>query len=52
MSKAKLLGRQTRYIPNGKADMAKRKKVYQRGRENRQPCERPVVPAEQKEGKA
>lgn len=53
MSKAKLYGWQTRYIPNGKADMRHRKKVYQRGREkNRQPCERPVVPAEQKEGKA
>ena len=32
MSKAKLYGQQTQYIPNTKADMGKRKKVYQRGR--------------------
>lgn len=33
MSKAKVYGQQPRYIPNSKADMRHRKKVYQRGRE-------------------
>ena len=33
MSKPKLYGMKTRYIPNAKSDMRYRKKVYQRGRE-------------------
>lgn len=33
MSKARLLGMKTSYIPNSKADMRFKKKVYQRGRE-------------------
>lgn len=33
MSKPGLLGMRTSYIPNSKADMRFRKKVYQRGRE-------------------
>lgn len=52
MSKARIYGKQTKYIPNAKADMRHRKKVYQRGREkNGLQCERPVVPEGQKEGK-
>lgn len=37
MSKAKLYGQKTGYIPNAKADMGKRKKVYQRGRGKNRP---------------
>ena len=37
MSKAKLYGQQAKYIPNAKADMGKRKNVYQRGREKNRP---------------
>ena len=33
MSKPKMYGAKTGYIPNAKADMRYRKKVYQRGRE-------------------
>lgn len=33
MSKPKKLGMNATYVPNGKADMRHRKKVYQRGRE-------------------
>jgi hypothetical protein len=33
MSKPKMYGMNTGYIPNAKADMRHRKKVYQRGRE-------------------
>ena len=33
MSKPKMYGQKTGYIPNAKADMRYRKKVYQRGRE-------------------
>ena len=33
MSKAKMYGNQTGYVPNAKADMRHHKKVYQRGRE-------------------
>lgn len=33
MSKPKMLGMKTGYVPNAKADMRYRKKVYQRGRE-------------------
>lgn len=33
MAKPKLIGMKTGYIPNAKADMRHRKKVYQRGRE-------------------
>ena len=33
MSKPKLIGTKTGYIPNAKADMRHHKKVYQRGRE-------------------
>lgn len=33
MSKPKLLGMKSAYIPNSKADMRHHKKVYQRGRE-------------------
>lgn len=33
MSKAKMYGMKTGYVPNAKADMRYRKKVYQRGRE-------------------
>lgn len=33
MSKPKLIGMKTSYIPNAKADMRYRKKVYQRGYE-------------------
>lgn len=33
MSKPKMFGLKTGYIPNAKADMRHRKKVYQRGRE-------------------
>lgn len=33
MGKARMYGMQTRYVPNAKADMRHRKKVYQRGRE-------------------
>ncbi len=34
MAKAKLLGMRSAYVPNAKADMRYRKKVYQRGRED------------------
>lgn len=33
MGKARLLGMKTTYIPNSKADMRHRKKIYQRNRE-------------------
>lgn len=33
MSKPKMYGMKTGYVPNAKADMRHRKKVYQRGRE-------------------
>ena len=33
MSKPKMYGMKTGYIPNAKADMRHHKKVYQRGRE-------------------
>lgn len=33
MSKAKMYGMKTGYVPNAKADMRHRKKLYQRGRE-------------------
>ena len=33
MSKPKMYGMKTGYVPNVKADMRHRKKVYQRGRE-------------------
>lgn len=33
MSKPKLFGRKTTYVPNAKADMRHHKKGYQRGRE-------------------
>lgn len=33
MSKAKMYGMKTGYVPNARADMRHRKKVYQRGRE-------------------
>lgn len=33
MSKARMYGKQGGYVPNAKADMRQRKKVYQRGRE-------------------
>lgn len=33
MGKARLIGNQAAYIPNAKADMRRRKKMYQRGRE-------------------
>ena len=33
MSKPKLLGKKTGYVPNAKADMRHSKKVYQRNRE-------------------
>lgn len=33
MSKPKMYGQKTSYIPNAKADMRRHKKVYQRGRE-------------------
>lgn len=33
MAKARLFGMKTTYIPNSRADMRHRKKVYQRGRE-------------------
>ena len=33
MGKAKLIGVRSKYVPNAKADMRHRKKVYQRGRE-------------------
>lgn len=33
MSKPKLYGSQRPYVPNAKADMRYRKRVYQRGRE-------------------
>ena len=33
MSKPKMYGMKTGYVPNPKADMRHRKKVYQRGRE-------------------
>lgn len=41
MSKAKLYGVNSAYIPNAKADMRHHKKVYQRGREiaEREPME-------------
>ena len=33
MSKPKMYGKNTSYVPNAKADMRHHKKVYQRGRE-------------------
>ena len=33
MSKPKMYGAKTGYVPNARADMRHRKKVYQRGRE-------------------
>lgn len=33
MSKPKMFGIKTGYVPNAKADMRRHKKVYQRGRE-------------------
>ena len=33
MSKARMYGKQGGYVPNARADMRQRKKVYQRGRE-------------------
>ena len=33
MSKPKLVGKKTGYVPNAKSDMRHHKKVYQRGRE-------------------
>lgn len=33
MSKPKMFGAKTGYVPNAKADMRYRKKIYQRGRE-------------------
>ena len=33
MSKPKMYGMKTGYVPNAKADMRRHKKVYQRGRE-------------------
>ena len=44
MSKPKMYGMKTGYIPNAKADMRHRKKVYQRGREKtmRLQCEIPA----------
>ena len=38
MSKPKMYGMNTRYIPNAKADMRHHKKVYQRGREKAISC--------------
>ena len=35
MSKPKMYGAKTGYVPNAKADMRHRKKVYQRGREGK-----------------
>ena len=39
MSKPKMYGMKTGYVPNAKADMRHRKKVYQRGRENLHECQ-------------
>ena len=39
MSKAKMYGMKSPYIPNAKADMRHRKKVYQRGREKAFRCQ-------------
>ena len=39
MSKAKMYGMKTGYVPNAKADMRHRKKVYQRGREKAFRCQ-------------
>lgn len=42
MSKPKIYGMKSTFIPNSKADMRFRKKIYQRGREitEREPAER------------
>lgn len=46
MSKARMCGKQTGYVPNAKADMRHRKKVYQRSREKNKPG---IVPGEVQE---
>lgn len=42
MSKARIYGMKSSFVPNSKADMRHRKKIYQRGREiaEREPGER------------
>ena len=39
MSKPRMYGNQTGYVPNAKADMRHHKKVYQRGREKAFRCQ-------------
>lgn len=59
MSKPKMYDQKTSYVPNAKADMRHRKKVYQRGREKAFRCQY-EIPAEklvqqnekEKEGKS
>ena len=48
MSKPKMYGQQTQHIPNSKADMRHRKRVYQRGREKNKIVEKTVVQTERR----
>lgn len=51
MSKPKMYGKKTGYVPNAKADMRHHKKVYQRGREiaERDPIESRAARREMKQ---
>lgn len=52
MSKPKMYGVKTGYVPNAKADMRHRKKVYQRGREKPMFIREDQKVEQGKEGKA
>ena len=52
MSKPRKIGMKTTYIPNSKADMRHRKKVYQRGREKPMFIREDQKVEQGKEGKA
>ena len=52
MSKPKMYGMNTSYVPNAKADMRHRKKVYQRGREKPTTIREDQKTEQSKEGKA
>lgn len=52
MSKPRKLGMKSTYIPNAKADMRYRKKVYQRGREKPTFIREDQKVEQSKEGKA
>lgn len=52
MSKPKMYGAKTGYVPNAKADMRHRKKVYQRGREKPTIIREDQKVEQGKEGKA